>query len=409
MQNQIENIIHIAYVMHDKKGDYGKYETASIYSVLSNTTHQIHLHILTDKTLREDVKKEIQKIAKSYDAFVSFYNVMLNTRFYKLPSIEVFSIGTLYRLYIDKFIKASKVIYLDGDTIVNLDISNLWNTDMQGKIIMACQDEGFKKHWAKYSCFDNGIFQRDTYFNAGVFVLDLCKYRKEYKSLEHEGINFFDQYPDCKYLDQDVMNYIFKNKIKFLPRKYNAYIAGERTDSLYKINEYIYHCASENGRIKYYKRDIYDDLFWNYYKQTKWGQGQELEKFYHDKLVSKQDLNRWTLDAYRKISSGKKVFWGTSGELHDVIKSKFEIDIHHDIYVDNNEKMWGKTKDKMQIYAPSQLKDFGADFSIIILSKSYIPICRQLLSLGYTENVDFFDGRKFLEEKEGGYPEWNVL
>lgn len=36
-------------------------------------------------------------------------------------------------------------------------------------------------------------------------------------------------------------------------------------------------------------------------------------------------------------------------------------------------------------------------------------VCRQLWSLGYTENVDFFDGRKILEEKEGGYPEWNIL
>ena len=63
----------------------------------------------------------------------------------------------------------------------------------------------------------------------------------------------------------------------------------------------------------------------------------------------------------------------------------------------------------MQIFAPTQLKYLTNNFSIIILSKSYLPICKQLMSLGYKENIDFFDGRKFLEETEGGYPEWNVL
>ena len=143
MQNKIEDFIHVSYVMHDKRGVYGKYETASIYSLLSNTRYNIHLHILTDETLRKDVKEEIQRIAKNFNALVSFYDVTLNAQFHDLPSINIFSIGTLYRLYIDMFISAPKVIYLDGDTIINLDINKLWNTDMEGKIIMACQDEGF--------------------------------------------------------------------------------------------------------------------------------------------------------------------------------------------------------------------------------------------------------------------------
>ena len=50
MQNKIEEFIHVSYVMHDKRGVYGKYETASIYSLLSNTRYNIHLHILTDET-----------------------------------------------------------------------------------------------------------------------------------------------------------------------------------------------------------------------------------------------------------------------------------------------------------------------------------------------------------------------
>ena len=401
--------IHIVYVSNDESGQYGKYEAASVYSALCNTAYKIHLHVLTDRTLADSAKKEIDRIAAEFGALVSYYDVNLNEKFYGLPSIEIFSIGTLYRLYIDQFINASKVIYLDGDTLVNMDISNLWNMDMDGNVIMACQDEGFARGWAEYAFFDDGVYSKESYFNAGVFVLDLCKYRKEYKSLEEEAIGFFQKYPTCKYLDQDVLNYLFRDKVKFLPRNYNAYIAGERTDGIDEVKEYIYHSASELGRIKYNKRDCFDDLFWHYFGRTKWGTGVELEKFYQDKLLKKQELLEWTLNAYHKISKGSLVFWGTSGALHDIIKSKFSVDNSRDIYVDNNVLMWGNSKDGMRICAPHQLKEMDFPFSIIVLSKNYKPICKQLLALDFRENVDFYDGSKFLKEDEGGYPEWNIL
>ena len=71
--------------------------------------------------------------------------------------------------------------------------------------------------------------------------------------------------------------------------------------------------------------------------------------------------------------------------------------------------MWGNSKDGMRICAPHQLKEMDFPFSIIVLSKNYKPICKQLLALDFKENVDFYDGSKFLKEDEGGYPEWNIL
>ena len=80
-----------------------------------------------------------------------------------------------------------------------------------------------------------------------------------------------------------------------------------------------------------------------------------------------------------------------------------------DIYIDNNSALWGKEKDGIQIYSPEYIQTQKKDeFSIIITSMRYNTIKKQLISMGYQENIDFFDGRKFIKEKEGGYVQWLV-
>ena len=68
----------------------------------------------------------------------------------------------------------SKVIYLDADLLIQRDIFELWEQDMQGKIVLAVQDSYIQKLPA--CCLAQSEVER-PYFNSGVMVIDLEAWR----------------------------------------------------------------------------------------------------------------------------------------------------------------------------------------------------------------------------------------
>ena len=97
----------------------------------------------------------------------------------------------------------SKVIYFDADLLIQRDIFELWEQDMQGKIVLAVQDSYIQKLPARYLPAQPGVEQ--PYFNSGVMVIDLEAWRMAEieqcclgaaKRLAHR----------TKWLDQHVLN-----------------------------------------------------------------------------------------------------------------------------------------------------------------------------------------------------------
>lgn len=386
---------------------YGRFECASIASLLANSTRQIELHILTNALLAEPIKKEIRALAEQYSAIVAFHEIELANNMLTLPALDVFDSGNLFRLYIDRLVGAERTLYLDADTIVNMDIAELWDLPLDGVAVMGCLDEGFQRGWVNYDLALIGLPGEKSYFNAGVLVLNLRRIREHYGGLLTHVMKFFQQYPHNRYMDQDALNYVFAKDKKILPRKYNTYIAGERADGKQEIQNCIYHSASENGRVRYQHCDCYDQLFLKYFSLTAWGS--KKENLYKLKLEVKQRQYDTLLQSYQKIYSGKIVFWGSGGQLDEIVRSKFTVDATHAYYVDNNPHKWQTYWHGLVVHPPKVLQKEREAYSIIVLSKNYRPIKKQLLELGLVENRDFFDGRKFLTAAEGGYPEWNII
>jgi lipopolysaccharide biosynthesis glycosyltransferase len=69
----------------------------------------------------------------------------------------------------------SKVIYLDADLLIQRDIFELWEQDMQGKIVLAVQDSYIQKLPARYVPARAEADQ--PYFNSGVMVINLEAWR----------------------------------------------------------------------------------------------------------------------------------------------------------------------------------------------------------------------------------------
>ncbi|ADL35136.1 glycosyl transferase GT8 family [Butyrivibrio proteoclasticus B316] len=130
------------------------------------------------------------------------------------------SIPTMYRLLLAELLpEYDRCIYVDGDTIVCRDLSNLFTVDMDNNYIGAVRDIEAAKY---ITGFDYRSRRPDTtgYINAGVLLMNLRKIRednliRDFLELSKEKLIF---------ADQDILNIACKDKILFLELKYNALV-----------------------------------------------------------------------------------------------------------------------------------------------------------------------------------------
>lgn len=126
-----------------------------------------------------------------------------------------FSILTLLRCCYAQLIPEDKVIHLDADTIITDSLQELWETDLTGKYIAACEE--WLGTWKPYG---------NMYFNIGVMVMNLKKIRED--DMEPRMIEHINTQP-MWLPDQDTMNLFFGSKIKPLPIRWNETFATGKT------------------------------------------------------------------------------------------------------------------------------------------------------------------------------------
>jgi len=107
-----------------------------------------------------------------------------------------------------------KVLYLDGDILINGDLSELYNTNISDAYLGAVSDLAAVK-WGYQKRL--GIA---SYFNAGVMLLNSARMRQE--GFEEKLYRMKKQNPDYICMDQDVFNVAVKNEVVFFPVKYNV-------------------------------------------------------------------------------------------------------------------------------------------------------------------------------------------
>ena len=141
----MDNAIHVCYALNDISGSYAKFVGTSMCSLFENTHSQVVIHVLHDDTLTEENK--LIALTDDYSQKICFYNILTNSvirdfigkiqQIY-LPQYQ----GMLFRFAIGEFLPyhIERVIYLDADTIVHMDINKLWNADLGNAHIAAVSD-----------------------------------------------------------------------------------------------------------------------------------------------------------------------------------------------------------------------------------------------------------------------------
>lgn len=129
---------------------------------------------------------------------------------WSMDSFEKMCLSDLLPSYVDK------VLYLDSDTLICKDISDLWNTNLDGNYVAAACDFMSKQY---YNLF--GLSDSDYYINSGVLLWNLSELRKIHfidilrsYLIKNQGFVFF--------AEQTAVSVLCKGKIKKLPLSDNS-------------------------------------------------------------------------------------------------------------------------------------------------------------------------------------------
>ena len=207
---------------------YIPYVSVMIDSIIMNAKKKrpYEIFILFTNISLENKKNLRKQISKNEMFSIKFINV---NKFIENKNLNIFAhltIETYFRFLIfDLFPKSKKVLYLDCDIIVNSDISDLYDINIDGKFLAAAKDIdtagalNYQKDKRKYINEIIGYKRDDEYFQAGVILFNIPEIRKKISS---EILFYIAQGRKWDWMDQDILNYVFKEKVYYLNQKWNC-------------------------------------------------------------------------------------------------------------------------------------------------------------------------------------------
>lgn len=180
--------------------------TSILYNANKSTIYYFYI-LIPDNFLKEN-KRKILGLHKLFHNFkIKFYNLKNH---YKDWKVGVYHSTSIYfRLSLSNIVNDfDKIIYLDCDTIIHKDLSELYNLNMNGKYYLGFAGLEIGK------IIINGT---RNFINSGVMLINI----KELKKINAHKLydNFYKKYGTKKY-DEYLINNIFYNYIGFLPFKY---------------------------------------------------------------------------------------------------------------------------------------------------------------------------------------------
>ncbi|MEG4204413.1 glycosyltransferase family 8 protein [Microcoleus sp. Pol7_A1] len=197
------------------------------------------------------------------------------------------TLAVYYRLFIPELIPQhfDKAIYLDSDIVVLGDLEQLWNSDIGDNYVLAVQDI-WQRYIRKAKGLRNyqeiGLSPDYKYFNAGVLVINLEKWRAD--NIGTKAIEFLEQNRDyVRWHDQDGLNGVLAGKWGELdPRwnqmqaiyEYSSWTESPYTEDVFNQvlhNPHIVHFATFPKPWQQNCKHPKQDLFFDYLALTAWG------------------------------------------------------------------------------------------------------------------------------------------
>lgn len=258
-------VVNVAFNIDN---NYPIYTMITIKSIVSHSDSDFMFYILQND-ISDKNKKIMTDYVKSLHQNIEFIDVDMQkidggNKYFTFSKNRITPIA-MARIVLPNVLKnVDKVIYLDADLIVNIDLAELYNIDMGNLSTGMCTN--ISSSGSKLNEFKKG------YFNSGVILMDLKKWREQKISEKlvgylqaHSEQFIYDRKTNnrAKYLypDQDLLNLVLEGKIYKLNQKWNNQtIKGKSTYDLTKpcVIHYVgpvkpWHAIyAKNIQTKYY-------------------------------------------------------------------------------------------------------------------------------------------------------------
>ena len=231
-----KKVIHLFFTVDD---NYINFLSTTIASIVhhSNDNYKYHLTIIHDG-LSSESKKIIRKYDDNKKIFIHFFNVFVkvNALSIKLDVRDYYTITTYYRLFLPNlFPLLSKGLYLDSDIVLCDDVAKLYFTELGDNLVGAVPDASVQL-FPEFSNYVEKVLDVDhtRYFNAGILLMNFKKLREF--NLEKKFISLIKKVTFKVAQDQDVLNYLCKDKVTYVDAKWNVMPLGDKIDNPYLIH-----------------------------------------------------------------------------------------------------------------------------------------------------------------------------
>ena len=204
---------HFAFCIDEK---YAQYASVCIRSILMhNTKQELHIHILSDH-LTEQAIKRLCEASESERCEITFHHI--NEQELNGLPLSIWPIQAWYRILLPDILSSEidRVLYLDCDTLVLSDLSELFDLDLSDKAFAAVEDPQSFKDETYERCNYPKSFK---YVCSGVMLFNLSYWRKH--DLKNRIIIVANKYKQSiKFPDQDCLNMLCHNTKFVLPLNY---------------------------------------------------------------------------------------------------------------------------------------------------------------------------------------------
>jgi len=210
------NVVHVAFITDE---NYAMPTTVALTSLKLNKkdTTKYFIHILANKVTEYSKSKFLMLNDENFE--INIIPVKVDKKFSKLTKKDGdlhVSPSAIIKLRLPEILnKVGKVLYLDGDVLIQDDLLELYNTDIKKYYAAVVKDILSERNRAHMINLD---IKNKYYFNSGMMLLNLTKCRKN--NMTHKLLDYRENGKN-HFMDQDTLNYVFNENVKYVSYKYN--------------------------------------------------------------------------------------------------------------------------------------------------------------------------------------------
>lgn len=238
--------------------------SVAIKSLLNHTSdnHFYDIVVLESDISAQNKTMLSAMVAQHPNAQIRYCNAASKMEGYTLTAHAHISVETFFRFLIQSVMpEYDKVLYLDGDIVVQADVAELYDTDVTGNMLAAVLDvdfasqiNGYAPEMMDYAVNTLKLKDPYSYFQAGILLMNLEEMRKAHSQDEWLQLASVDY----KYSDQDVLNIYCQGHVVFLGQEWNLLFDNDftRVSQVFRFapreHRMLYDAAAKAPKIIHY-------------------------------------------------------------------------------------------------------------------------------------------------------------